>query len=164
MASKDYFGDSHSAYRKLLKDTASHDITFIVDNQRIGATKVILAANSDYFNTLLNDGAFIESSQPEITLEDVSAETFKFLIEFCYLGRLELSRLNPNVLKDLILAANRFQVTRLFEAIKAFVLDGITPDNCFMWHGVADTLQNTQMIETIKSKVKSWHQNSSNCE
>lgn len=160
-----YFDNSQDFYRKLLGNEASHDVCFYVGGERVGVNKAILAANSDYFNTLLNNKSFVESGLAEITLEDVSPDIFKLLIEFCYLRNLNLSKLNAETLRDLLIAANRFQVIPLLVGIKKYVLDGdfITPDNCFYWKDAADSIGDVLFGDTIKSRVKNWHAKAIEC-
>lgn len=60
------------------------DVTFIVENQRLPAHRVVLAARSEYFRALLY-GGLSETNQSEIQLK-IPLEAFKALLRYIYSG------------------------------------------------------------------------------
>lgn len=76
-------------------DTYS-DVTLIVDGQKFPAHKVILAAQSRYFQALLF-GDLKESSQSVIELKEVAVDPFKELLKYIYTGCLNLTALEGQV-------------------------------------------------------------------
>lgn len=62
------------------------DVVFIVEQQRLPAHRVILAARSEYFRTLLY-GGFSESTKKIIELE-IPVEAFKVLLRYIYSGNI----------------------------------------------------------------------------
>lgn len=61
------------------------DVEFIVENQRLPAHRVILAARSEYFRALLY-GGLSETNQREITLK-IPLKAFKALLKYIYSGK-----------------------------------------------------------------------------
>lgn len=78
----DQFSDQMA---QLCLSTDYSDVTFIVQNRKLPAHRVILAARSEYFRALLY-GGLSESHQTEIEL-DVPYEAFTALIKFIYSGK-----------------------------------------------------------------------------
>lgn len=78
-----------------ISDTYS-DVILIVHGHKFPAHKVILAAQSQYFQALLY-GKLKESSQAEIELKDVAVGPFTELLHYVYSGRLSLANLNEQV-------------------------------------------------------------------
>lgn len=60
------------------------DVTFIVEEHKIPAHRVILAARSEYFRALLY-GGLSETTQHDIKLE-IPLEAFKCLLGYIYSG------------------------------------------------------------------------------
>lgn len=61
------------------------DIVLVVQEQKLSAHKVVLAARSEYFRALLY-GGMRESNQAEITLSDAPVKAFKSLLKYIYTG------------------------------------------------------------------------------
>lgn len=66
------------------------DIVLVVQEQKLPAHKVVLAARSDYFRALLY-GGMRESNQTEITLSDAPVNAFKSLLKYIYTGESKVS-------------------------------------------------------------------------
>ena len=99
----------------LLLNDSYQDITLVVENQRIPAHKVILAARSEYFryvrswfptrNCCCDAGWFFrallygglqESQQQEIELKDINPIAFKLLLMYIYTGCINLYNMKVN--------------------------------------------------------------------
>lgn len=65
------------------------DVVFIVENERIHCHRVILSPQSEWFNAMFSKG-FKETNETEIRLPSVPLQIFKLLIEYCYVGRLDI--------------------------------------------------------------------------
>lgn len=61
------------------------DVTFNVENHKLPAHRVILAARSEYFRALLY-GGLSETTQTEIELQ-IPLEAFKALLRYIYSGQ-----------------------------------------------------------------------------
>ncbi|KAF1767697.1 hypothetical protein GCK72_007660 [Caenorhabditis remanei] len=81
--------------RKILSD-----VTLIVEDKKFYVSKMILAVQSSYFNSMFY-GEFQESKKSEITLVGVNAEDFHYFLELLYL---EPTLTNSNVEGVLVLA------------------------------------------------------------
>lgn len=73
------------------------DLTLVIDGKKFPVHKVILAAQSQYFEALLF-GDLRESSQSEIELKEVKVDPFKELLRYIYTGCLSLADLNEKVI------------------------------------------------------------------
>ena len=67
------------------------DVTFVVEEERVEAHRVILAAQSSYFDRLLFGEMREARAGAEIPLQDAPADGFKLLLEFAYTGTLEMT-------------------------------------------------------------------------
>ncbi|KAJ3643693.1 hypothetical protein Zmor_026389 [Zophobas morio] len=109
---------------KLVNDFASlylseklSDIILIVDNKRIFAHKVILAARSFYFENLLyEDGQEIEQTELTISL-NTSTDSFLDVLKFLYTGTITITPSNLDPTLDLIGLAHQCTLTDLEVAI-----------------------------------------------
>ncbi|KAJ3643694.1 hypothetical protein Zmor_026390 [Zophobas morio] len=109
---------------KLVNDFASlylseklSNITLLVDNKRIFAHKVILAARSSYFENLLyEDGQEIEQTELTISL-NTSADSFLAVLKFLYTGTITITPSNLDPTLDLIGLAHQCALTDLEVAI-----------------------------------------------
>ncbi|KAJ3643698.1 hypothetical protein Zmor_026394 [Zophobas morio] len=109
---------------KLVKDISSlflsetfSDVTLIVDNERIFAHKVILAARSSYFEGLLYDGGN-EIQQSELTISvDASPDAFRSVLRFLYTGSITISTSDLDASLDLISLAHQCSLTDLEYAV-----------------------------------------------
>ena len=73
-------------FRRLLKDSNTSDVCFLVENKEIYAHKAVLAVRSQYFQAMLFNGFMSESSdgRTPIKISDVSYGTFSKVLEFLY--------------------------------------------------------------------------------
>ncbi|XP_072016401.1 kelch-like protein 13 [Amphiura filiformis] len=79
---------------QLRQENCLCDVTIIVDNNRFPAHKAVLSASSSYFKSMFTSG-FQESKSSEVTLHvEGSAESFKQILEFVYIGYFKLSTTN----------------------------------------------------------------------
>jgi len=62
--------------QKILEEKTTHDVVFIVNNQRIPAHKHILSLRSSYFSNMFSSG-MQESHQKEIIISDISQQPSK---------------------------------------------------------------------------------------
>uniref|UniRef100_A0A182LWK1 BTB/POZ domain-containing protein 9 n=1 Tax=Anopheles culicifacies TaxID=139723 RepID=A0A182LWK1_9DIPT len=136
------------------------DVTFIVENQRIPAHRVILAARSEYFRALLY-GGMQETKQDEITLH-IPLMAFKSLLKYIYSGSMSLVHMKEEHLLDTLGLANQYgfadlevaisdylrqvlslsNVCAVLDAARLFALDGLTTVcHSFMDRNASDILQ-----------------------
>ncbi|CAM0871251.1 unnamed protein product [Alopecurus aequalis] len=89
------------------------DVTFIVEQTEIQAHKLVLAARSPVFAAELFGEMKESAMRARITVDDMSASTFKTMFYFIYTD--ELRSLDPNNdnVGDLLVAADRYDLERL---------------------------------------------------
>uniref|UniRef100_A0A0K8TP45 BTB/POZ domain-containing protein 9 n=1 Tax=Tabanus bromius TaxID=304241 RepID=A0A0K8TP45_TABBR len=103
------------------------DVVFIVENQRLPAHKVILAARSEYFRALLY-GGLSETSQTEIQLK-IPLEAFKALLRYIYSGHMSLSQMKEENILDTLGLANQYGFTELELAISEYLRQILSLNN-----------------------------------
>lgn len=103
------------------------DVTFIVENQKIPAHRVILASRSSYFRALLY-GGLAESTQSEIEL-NVPLVAFKTLLEYIYTGFMSLSQIKEEHILDTLGLANQYGFEALEEAISTYLKKKLSLEN-----------------------------------
>ena len=74
------------------------DVTFVVEQERIPAHRVILAARSEYFQALLY-GGLEETKQTEIALQ-VPLQPFQYLLRYIYSGSMSLKDMKDEDILD----------------------------------------------------------------
>ncbi|KAM9476639.1 BTB/POZ domain-containing protein 9 isoform 2-T2 [Clarias gariepinus] len=92
----------------LVPDEEYSDVTFLVEEKRFPAHRVILAARCQYFRALLYGGMRESQPQAEVRLEDTRAEAFSMLLRYLYTGRANLSEAKEETLLDFLGLAHRY--------------------------------------------------------
>jgi len=117
MAKKIDFTDGHLAQvgELFLSDLFS-DVTLVVEGQSLSAHRVILAAKSDYFRTLLTSG-MKESYSKEVELKDTPIQAFRLLLRFIYTGQMSLEEQELEVVLDVLGLAQRYCFLELEKSV-----------------------------------------------
>lgn len=101
---------------------APNDIAFRIVNDPgaplIGAHKTILSARSPYLHTMLT-GGLIESTQTIIDMSDISYDTLKAIVEFCY--RDDVTDIHGEMIMELLMKARLFGMDRLLSFVESIV-------------------------------------------
>lgn len=105
------------------------DITLVVENVRIPAHKIILAAQSSYFRSLFS-GGFAETAQHEIELRRVPLEAFKVILKYIYTGRLSLDNCEVDQLIDVLGLADLYDFETLISPISMCLPSKLSLNNC----------------------------------
>ncbi len=120
-----------SHFRRLINDSETSDICFLVEGEKVYAHKAVLAVRSDYFRAMLFNGHMRESSSSgDIPVEilDVSHSVFLQVLEFLYTDTLE----GPVSLEDginLMVASELFMLDRLKGICEDLIRSDITVEN-----------------------------------
>lgn len=104
------------------------DVTFIVEEVKLPAHKILLAARSSYFRALLY-GGLAETSQSEIELK-VPLEAFKALLQYIYTGCMSLAKMKEEIILDSLGLANQYGFDTLESAISTYLTDMLSLKNC----------------------------------
>ncbi|XP_050956384.1 BTB/POZ domain-containing protein 9 [Labeo rohita] len=113
------------------------DVTFVVEQKRFPAHRVILAARCHYFRALLYGGMKESQPQAEVRLEDTRAEAFGMLLQYLYTGRASLSSAREEVLLDFLGLANRYGLQLLEDSTSEFLRTVLNTQNVCLVFDVA---------------------------
>ena len=101
---------------------APNDIAFRVLDEPgsplIGAHKLILCGRSKYLQNMLT-GGLLESRQVIIDMADISHDTLKAIVEFCYTD--DVTDLNGEMIMELLMKARLFGLDRLLGFVESII-------------------------------------------
>ena len=101
---------------------APNDIAFrVVDepgSPLIGAHKLVLCARSKYLRSMLT-GGLMESQQVVIDMCDISYDTLRTIVEFCYSD--DVSDIHGEMIMELLMKARLFGLDRLLGFVESIV-------------------------------------------
>jgi hypothetical protein len=119
----------------LLSDGSHSDITFVVGSEmkEFRAHKGILAARSDYFKAMFQEGRTVESDKDRIIISQHDPVTFKRMLDYLYSNQVDIEGAPKSEYRDLLILADKYQIEGLRK--KCEELSVITSDN------VAELLQ-----------------------
>ena len=114
--------------RLVLEDTSTTDVTFLVGEASvpIHAHKSIVKARSQYFNALLS-GGFSETGEHEVRLPDASPETFPYILEYLYCGKIE--NIPPSLVVELMHFASRYCLDGLVALCEVHLRNCVNVEN-----------------------------------
>ena len=106
------------------------------------AHRVVVSSRCPWFRRALTSG-MKESIERRIVLHDVTLPVFKSFLHFLYAGlyRLDLSQESANMLADLLLLADRYEVDQLKDCCEEALLDKVDSNSCFALLALADQFQ-----------------------
>lgn len=114
--------------RKLINNPQFSDVTFLVENQLVYATRAHLAARSEHFRALLYGGMRESSSSQEpIVLPDLGYSVFLLLLEYVYTD--QVGDIGSRLAVPLLIAAERFLLDRLKALCEDVIRKSISIDN-----------------------------------
>ncbi|KAJ8289597.1 hypothetical protein GJAV_G00003150 [Gymnothorax javanicus] len=122
----------------LVPGEAYSDVTFIVEEKRFPAHRVILAARCHYFRALLYGGMKESQPQAEVHLEETRAEAFSMLLQYLYTGRASLSSAREEVLLDFLGLAHRYGLQPLEDSTSEFLRTVLHTQNVCLVFDVAN--------------------------
>jgi len=105
---------------KLYLNEEYSDVILKVDDQRLHAHKVILAARSDYFRALLY-GGMRESTQAEIELKDTPIQPLKNLLKYIYTGHMSLNNFKEELILEILSLAHQYGFVELETSISDYL-------------------------------------------
>ena len=105
----------------LLRGGTNSDVTFVVGGKVFNAHRIILAAQCEYFRLLLFGNMVEATPGVEIEVKDASPESFHFLLEYLYCGRLDLASLNEHTVLELLALADKYNLVDLLKSICVYL-------------------------------------------
>ena len=114
--------------RRLINNEELSDVTFIVDDKPVYASRIHLAARSEHFRALLFGGMKESvSGNVKIQISDVQYPVFVKIIEFLYTDN--VTDIAPDIAVPLLMAAERYLLGRLKGLCEDSIRKSITCDN-----------------------------------
>lgn len=90
---------------------------FLFISFRIPAHKIVLSVCSPFFNAMFNSD-MKEKNEKEVTINEVDGETLELLINYCYLGTINI---NEDNVERILSTACRFQMSNVVSACSNFL-------------------------------------------
>ena len=97
------------------------DVTFIVDDAKFVAHRVILAARSEYFRALLYGGMRETNPETEIEINDTTAAAFDALLKYVYTGKMFLGEYKDETILELLSLAHKYGFLALESALQGYL-------------------------------------------
>jgi len=128
------------------------DLTLIIDNNRLPAHKVLLAARSEYFRALLY-GGMKESHQKEVELKVSSVSAFKYLLKYLYCGHIQLKSFKEETILEIFGLAHEYGFTELENAISDYLKETLTIRNVCVIYDAANLFQLQPLAEVCRTFI-----------
>ena len=134
------------------------DVTLKVGESEINAHKNILSASSQYFSSLFC-GSYRDSLDSKVDLSAVTtdSETIEAVINFIYIGEIEINEQNVGVIVKL---ATYFVVEQLLKFCCQFLQETLNKDTCLRYyilsynHGLSDVEDKSAAV--LKSRIHDY--------
>eukprot|EP00240_Pyramimonas_obovata_P001278 CAMPEP_0118957570 /NCGR_PEP_ID=MMETSP1169-20130426/62173_1 /TAXON_ID=36882 /ORGANISM="Pyramimonas obovata, Strain CCMP722" /LENGTH=485 /DNA_ID=CAMNT_0006905657 /DNA_START=271 /DNA_END=1728 /DNA_ORIENTATION=+ len=131
-------------FQKGLESADFHDVTFVVDNERLPAHRFVLASRCEYFRSMFSEG-FQERGSTEIKIsEGISAAAFKALLNYLYTDCMDVE---DGLLVEMVKVCDQYHVVRLRDHCMRRLNENITEHNAISWLVQAHTLEGAKMVK-----------------
>ena len=124
-----------SEFGSLLDDPTSADVTFVVNNERIPAHRIILAARSTYFRSMFSSGMREAQRGNDIVIQDTSPAAFRALLLYLYADELAF---DDTLVVDVLRKAKELELTRVYNYCERRCERGLSAHNAVLWFMQAD--------------------------
>ncbi|KAI9582432.1 hypothetical protein GQX74_009819 [Glossina fuscipes] len=124
------------------------DFNFILeDGEQLYCHQNILGVVSPYFDAMFNS-AMEEKSNKSAKMQDIDANVFRQIVDYCYTGEISL---NEDNVKSILSASNFFQIDWIVNECKQFLVSNLKPTNCLgIWKLAADfTARESHLAQLI---------------
>lgn len=144
--------DFHNALKMNLLLMREHSIdTDVVlvseDGQKFPVHKLLLKAASNYFVTMFTSD-FKESKAKEVDIKS-EGETLRIILDFIYFCPMDLTSLTHDLLRDVLMTSDMFQLEVLNRLCWNLLLKALTVDNYFVAWETAIMCNKLEMEENI---------------
>ena len=120
-----------SEFGSLLDDPTRVDVTFLVNNERIPAHRIILAARSTYFRTMFSSGMKEAQEGNDIIVQDTSPAAFRALLLYLYTDELAFDD-SVELLVDVLCKAKELELTRVANHCEQRCERGLSAQNAVL--------------------------------
>ena len=126
------------------------DVVIFVDGEQFPAHRVVLAANTPYFEAMFS-GGLEESNQKTVTLREVKSTAVKEIIDYCYTSTVHID--NSNV-ESLLSASCLLQVSGVMGACCEFMKNQLDSDNCLSVRSFAEAHSCQELVQVADAFVQ----------
>jgi len=123
------------------------DVTFIVEDQKYYAHRIVLCSHSVPFQCMLESGNWKETTQTEIQFNECSSKAFYLLLEFLYTGRSTLPLDNPNLALELLFLADKYLLKDLASFSERVLIKLLNQANMLELFDACTGLKSAQALE-----------------
>ena len=125
------------------------DVHLVADGAKFPAHRVVLAAASPYFQAMFT-GGFKENLMNEITLNNISSQGLKCVLDAIYTAELRLSKENVcNVLP----VASQLQLNEIVEHCEGFLVANVSAQNCLSFLSAAEKFDLQEAVDACNNFV-----------
>ncbi|XP_074643380.1 ectoderm-neural cortex protein 1-like [Tubulanus polymorphus] len=128
------------------------EVTLNIEGKKFECSKNALSENSEYFRAMFSSN-MLERNATEITLNDVSADGFKLILDYISTGNLNLTNSNVFIIVPVVCM---LQFTQLKTYSCDYMLRSISYSNCFSVFYICDKFCLSEMYEKAKAFIF-WH-------
>ena len=118
------------------------DVFISVEGCDFACHKLVLSLVSPYFHSMFSVG-LEECKQRKVVIQEVNSESFKFILDYVYSGKVTITEKNVQCLLE---AANMFQIWPLRDASVVFLAERLCISNCLGIMQLADALACTPLM------------------
>ena len=126
------------------------DVTLIAEEKELQAHRVVLAANSPYFNAMFTTN-MVESLMDTVRLQGVNFAALDSIINCLYGQELRLTNTSVN---DVLSVSSLLQVDPVTQACEIFLLGKLHPSNCITVRSIADKFSCSKLLEAAESFIE----------
>ena len=123
-----------SDYEGLFESSAHSDVVLKCGSRAFSCHKAILSSRSPVFEAMFSHN-MQESRHNEVEIEDLQPDTVRIMLQYIYSGHLD----PPTTNKELLCAADKYQLTQLKTACELSLSRSIDTANCVELLVLADT-------------------------
>ncbi len=142
--------------QRMRDDESSHDVVFVVGNDRFPAHRCLMAAASPVLRKMLTNG-MKETNEREVVLKEVNVKEWKAVLDYIYTAKIELA--NAVEALQFLACAERFQIEELEGAISEYIVKELDTPNCSEILAGVDCLNSTKVrAAAMKTIVDNFYQ------
>ena len=122
------------------------DVVLVVENRRLSAHKVVLAASSPVFKASFTSDLTSEkaSDKLEVNLPEFDPDSIEELLNFVYTGEIGITEQNA---EELLVLADYFDIPNLKELCAEFLIISLKPSNCLSIQIFAERYRHELLLE-----------------
>lgn len=125
------------------------DVVILVEGERFPAHRVVLAANTPYFEAMFSSN-LEESRQKTVTIKEVKSEAVREIIDYCYTSTVHID--NSNV-EGLLSASCLLQVRGVTGACCEFMKTQLDSENCLSVRAFAEAHSCQELVQVADAFV-----------